>query len=456
MTVLHDVEAAHRGIAAVPDDRRRLSGLDCAVLWGDLGIGLLVIVAGALLVPALSLPRALLAIVVGSLLGCLLLALGALAGAREGVATMVLLRPVLGITGSWAPSALNGLQLLGWTAFELWAMAKVASTVSSRLFGVAAFGWWLAAATLVVTALALWGPVGVVRGWMLRFSAWVTVGIGLVVTVALLARGVGPAWSRPATGGLSFASAVDLVVAMPISWLPLVADYNRFARDRGQSFAGTFVGYAGGNAWFYALGALLVLAGGVADSSPEGLAAGILGLSAGTVVGAILLASLLAGETDEAFADIYPVAVSAQNVFPGLPQRMVVVVVGEVAAAIAAVVTATDYEAFLFLLGSVFVPLFAVVLAAAATGALRRDVDHEPAFRPAMAATWLVGFAVYHWMVPAYAFLPGWWLDVLAELPGAGEHTSLGASLPSFAVTFVLAAVVSSLGWRRSVPAAGT
>src|SRR5947209_18222240 len=107
-------EAPAWGIRPVPPEHRRLSGFDFGVLWGDLAIGLLVLLTGALLVPSLGFPRALLAIVVGSVIGCVPLALVALAGAREAVPTMVLFRPVLGRRGSYLPSVLNIVQLAGW------------------------------------------------------------------------------------------------------------------------------------------------------------------------------------------------------------------------------------------------------------------------------------------------------------------------------------------------------
>ena len=115
-------EAPSWGIRPVPPEHRRLRGLDFAVLWGDLSVGLLVLLTGALLVPALGFREALLAIVVGSVLGCIPLALVGLAGAREGVPGMVLFRPVLGVRGSYLPSVLNIAQLVGWTGFELWAI----------------------------------------------------------------------------------------------------------------------------------------------------------------------------------------------------------------------------------------------------------------------------------------------------------------------------------------------
>ncbi len=125
---------------------------------------------------------------------------------------------------------------------------------------------------------------------------------------------------------------VDLVVAQPVSWLALVADYNRFATGRRQNFVGTFGGYTIGNFWFYALGALLVVSARLGDASPAGIAVSILGLSAGTVMAVLLLVSLLAGETHEAFADIYSAAISSQNLFPRLRHRSTVVVVGGIAA----------------------------------------------------------------------------------------------------------------------------
>src|SRR5919204_871716 len=100
-------ESPSWGINPVPPELRRLSGLDFGVLWGDLAIGLLVLLTGALLVPALGLPRALLAIVVGSLIGCIPLAIVGLAGSREGVPSMVLFRPAAGLRGSFLASAAN-------------------------------------------------------------------------------------------------------------------------------------------------------------------------------------------------------------------------------------------------------------------------------------------------------------------------------------------------------------
>ena len=326
-------EAPTWGVRPVPDEHRRLGGLDLAVLWGDLGIGLLVLVTGAFLVPALGLPQALLAIVVGSAIGCVPLALVGHAGSREGVPGMVLLRPALGIRGSYVPTALNLAQTVGWTAFELWAMALVASRISGPLFGVGSFYIWLGVAAAVCLALSLGGPVLVVRRWMERFGAWVIGGVAVWITIRVLTNvDLGSLWSAPGAGGWpGFWNGVDLVIAMPISWIPLVADYNRFARRGAASAGGTYAGYFLANVWFYALGALLVL-GAAEAPTVTGIADGIVTLAGGVIV----LLALLVGETDEAFADVYSAAVSAQNVAPRLRQRPAVVAVTAIGVAGAA------------------------------------------------------------------------------------------------------------------------
>jgi NCS1 family nucleobase:cation symporter-1 len=438
------------GIRPVPVEHRVLSALDCAVLWGDLGIGLLVLVTGAYLVPALGFGTALGAIVLGSLIGVGLLAIVAMAGADHGVPTMVLFRPILGIRGSWLPSALNALQLVGWTAVELWAMSFVADEVTRSTLGFSARWLWLCIAAVVCTTLALWGPVGVARVWLKRFGVWVTAGICLVVSVLVLTvDDVGAVIASAGSGGYpTFGPALDLVIAMPVSWLPLVADYTRFARGPRSAFVGTAAGYLLANVWLYALGALLVLGAG-ADPSPAGIATGVLALAGGSVAGALFLAGLLVGETDGAFADIYSGAVSLQNVWPDLSQRMLALAVAAVGTGLAAWLTMERYIAFLLLIGSVFVPLFAMLAAVYfvrgrrtfQVNALydRGRYSYEGGVRPAALVPWAAGFLVFHWIAPTG---PEWWTASVVDLVGTPLSERWGwlnASLPAFAVSFVCA-----------------
>jgi nucleobase:cation symporter-1, NCS1 family len=462
-------EAPSWGVRPTSPEVRRLSGLDFAVLWGDLGVGLLVLVTGALLVPALGLPQALLAIVVGSLAGCVPLALVGRAGAREGVPGVVLLRPTLGTRGSYVPTILNIAQLVGWTAFELWAMALVASRITGPVLGIDGFTFWLAAAALVCLVLSLGGPVVVVRRWMSRFGVWVVVSVAAWVTVRVLtAADLGALWSRPGAGGFPpFWGAVDLVIAMPVSWIPLVADYNRFARRGSSSAGGTYAGYLMANLWFYSLGALLILGANAPAPSVTGIADGIVALAGGSVV----LVALLVGETDEAFADIYSAAVSGQNLVPRLNQRAGVAAVTVIGVVVAAwLVGLPDegvltYEFFLLLIGSIFVPLFGVFLADYEVVRRRRPYraealfdDRGPyryaaGFNPGAMAAWVLGFATYHWIAPTS--LGGWaravetffadWLG----LPFPLFDGAVPASVAAFGVAF--AAYLAIAGLRRAL-----
>jgi NCS1 family nucleobase:cation symporter-1 len=446
------------GLRPVPPALRRFGALELAVLWSDLSIGLLVLVSGALLVPALGLPDAVAAIVIGSVLGCLPLSLMAYAGAREGVPGMVLFRPLLGLRGSWFPSALNLVQLVGWTAFEFWAMSRVADEVSGDLLGIHAPAVWLVVVALLCTGLALAGPVFVVRRWLERFGIWAVAAVAVWITLRIATRGdLGAMWDSPGRGGLPFWLAVDLVIAMPVSWLPLVADYNRFARRPATSAGATFSSYALGNIWFYGLGALVVLAAG---SGPDVLDIGTT-IAAAAGGGAVLLA-LVAGESDQAMANIYSAALSVQNVAPRLPRRTAIVAIGAAGAVIAAVLRSDavpSFEFFLFLVGSLFVPLVAVFAAdylLTARGRFGEAALFEeavPGVRVRALVPWVAGFAVFQWCVPTG---PSWWTGVVERVLHGWVHLPfplfggrLGASIPAFVVAF---AVAAALPLRRPQP----
>ena len=428
------------GVTPVPDRLRTLSGVDVGLLWGNLGISLLVLFTGTFLA-GLGLQRALLATLVGAVFGCALLGLAGLIGFERRVPGMVLLRDPLGERGSYAPTALNIAQNLGWAVFELYVMSLAAAALSERVFGFEGRWLWVLVFAALTAWLALSGPISFVRRWVRRFAVWiVAASMAYLVWWALDRSDFGALWSAGGEGGVRFFQGVDLTVAMAASWLPLTADYTRFSRSRRAAFWGTGVGYLVPLVLLFALGALLALSQGLAEPTTIFTA-----IAAGGAGSAIALLALTVDEADEPFANVYSAAVSIQNLLPAVSQRLLIGLVAVTATVGALFVDIVAYETFLFLLGSFFVPLFGVLAADYLLGAAA-----PVSVRWSGLGAWAAGFALYQWMQPTG---PGWWTDLVADVPGSGEAT-IGASLPAFALAFALYAGVRSahapLGRRRA------
>jgi len=436
------------GIEPVPERLRVLGGVDLGLLWGNLGVSLLVIVAGAILVPALSLPAAFAAILVGCLVGNLMLAVAGAIGAQARVPAMVLMRAPLGERGSYLPTAINIVQCIGWTVFELLVIATAAAALSDEVLGFEARWAWTVAFGGATLVLGLLGPIGVVRTVVRRVAIWIVpLAVAYLGWWALTGGGLSDAWDRPGEGGLSTWQGIDIVVGVTVSWIPLAADYTRFARSSRAAFWGTGVGYVVPDALLLALGAVVLLTRDVSDAAALPAA-----VAAGGVVALLVLLALTVAETDEAFANAYSGAVSLQNLFPKVPQRLLVVATTTVGTAGALVLQLGSFQSFLFLLGSFFVPLFAVLLADWLASGRRyepEDVFGQDQVRTGLVTAWIAGFVAYQWLSPTG---PTWWVEQVQRLDP--PTWGIGATLPSFAVSFLLALAVSAATGRVGAGAA--
>jgi putative hydroxymethylpyrimidine transporter CytX len=442
-------ETPNWGIEPVPERLRVLGFTDTTLLWLNLGVSLLVLAAGTQVVLGLTLRSALLAILVGGLIGNAMLGLAGLIGAQARVPGMVLLRAPLGERGSYLATALNVIQNLGWAIFELIVIATAASALADRAFGFHGRWLWTLVFGSATTVFAMLGPISVVRTWIRRFAFWAVLASLVWLTWwAIDGAGSASILARRGEGDYGFWQAVDLTIAMPVSWLPLIADYTRFSRDRRSAFWGGGLGYLIPCVWLYGLGALLALTQGLTGS--KGDAARIFVLLAGSGLASVFaLLALTVDETDEPFANVYSAALSLQNVFPRAPQRLLVLAVGALSTAGALTIGFGQYPLFLFLLGSFFVPLFGVL---AADWLMRRGYDRDalfaaPALRPALLGAWLAGFALYQWLLPTG---PSWWTDLIAHLHP--QDLGFGASLPAFALSFAVSALANARS-RRPAPA---
>lgn len=370
----------------VPPERRVFGGFEAFSLWFSLGIGLLVMQAGALLVPGLSLPVALAAIVTGSVLGALLLAAAGVVGSDTGLSAMGSLRLALGRRGAAVPAVLNAIQLTGWGAFEIIAMRDTANALARQTFGFSSPLAWTLLFGALATGLAVMGPVSFVRRFLRAWGLWLLLaGAGWLTWRLLADNDLVALMATPGTGGMSFGAGVDLVVAMPLSWLPLIADYSRFGRSSRGVFGGSFAGYLVANIWFMALGAAYALTTGSGNLLLTALAA---------TGGGVALLLIIIDETDNTFADIHSAAISTATLVRLKPPHLALAF-GALCTAIAVAAPLTQYEGFLLLIGSVFAPLFGVLLTDHFLVRDRRGDGAGDVLNLAGFIAWIVGIGVY-------------------------------------------------------------
>ncbi|MFN8075400.1 MAG: cytosine permease [Kineosporiaceae bacterium] len=431
--------AARRGgLLAVPDDEapatlegqapRSLGLLDQLGLWGNLGVSLLGF-TGAIVVLApagaqpMSVPAALTALVVGSVLGALILGTTLLMGARTGAPAMVVLRGVLGGRASYAPTVLNIAQCLGWGVFELVVIAESARALSDDALP----RWVCVVGAGALTTLLTLRPLGAIR-WLRRLLVPLVVLSLVVLAVGLLRRDT-PAVTGGSWGG--FWLAVDAVIALSLSWVPLAADYSRHSRTPRAAFAGGAVGYSVAQIACMGLGVVALL-----QVQLEG---DVFALFRTLALGTAALAVLTVRETDQSFANVYSTAVSLQNLAPRLDRRVLTVAIGALITAGALWLKFDSYDDFLYAIGGFFVPLSGVMIAAWVGRRGAWDTSVDAPTRVGMLLAWLAGFVAYQLVNPGS--LPGWsglWTSAGEALHTLGQPW-LSASVTSFAVAALIA-----------------
>ncbi len=411
--------ALNTALTPLPASARPFEWQDHAALWLSLGVGLLVMQVGSYLVPALGPRDALLMIVIGSLLGSGLLAWTARIGCESGLSSAGLMHATYGSGFARLPVILNIVQLIGWTTFEIVVMRDGTLAIARQSGGFSSSAWAVPATFLwggLLVLLLTGSMVTLVRRFIGRY------GLPLVI-ISLIwlswqflekagAQGWSDLWNRPGNGSMGTLSALDLVIAMPVSWLPLVADFSRHGRSATAAFRGTWLGYAVANIWCYSLGVLVAITTPGVD-----LVAALL-LAQG---GLIALGLILVDEVDNAYGDLYSGSVAGHSLRPRWTLRRWGILLAALCTLLALFLPMHSLEPFMLMLSSVFVPLYGVILArlggrpsvAALVGASRVN-------RGAV-VIWVLGVITYHFC--------------------ANFAPQFGAALPSLALTFLLARI---------------
>ncbi|MET7769403.1 cytosine permease [Nocardia sp. NPDC005366] len=430
---------------------RVLSFWDQSAFWANLGVSLFAF-TGAYTVLApnaegaaqISIAAGIVAMIIGTVVGGLMLGLAAVPGAKTGKPAMMLLRGLFGAKLSYVPTVLNIAQLIGWGTFEL----IVIGNAADEMFGGGPRWLYVVIAGVLTTALTIW-PLGSVR--LLR--RFVTVG----VVVALLwfylqffRTGLPDLTTDPGPGGNGpfgadwslFWIAADAALAVSISWVPVAADYTRHSRSTRAAFGAASGAYGLTQIFAYILG-LFALALATGD--------GAYGPFLSVTLGAVFFFILVLREADQSFANVYSTAVSIQNLAPRVDRRVLSIGLGALITVLALWLDMDDYFGFLGLIGSVFVPLLGVLVAdffLRAGGEWNTAADAPS--RWGMIVAWLVGLSVYQLINPGDA---GVWTDAWVRV-GQWLHFTkqpwMSASLLSFLAAVAVAWLVGRFVDRRA------
>ncbi len=325
-----------------------LGGWSFFALWFGAAISMAEIFTGGLLAP-LGFSDGIKAILLGHLIGGVIMLLAGYIGAHSKLPAIMSTRISFGVYGSYLFSLLNVLQLIGWTAVMIISGGRAANELGIALFGLDSISIW---AGVIAFFIALWIALGKVGFGKLNVVAVVLL-LGLTLVLCGVVFQEGTLFTHTNDNTMSFGLALELSIIMPLSWLPLVSDYTRFAKAKKTALGGTFLGYFIGSSLMYIIGLSIALY--AKDASVGSM---MMALQLGFVALGIVLLSTIT----TTFLDAYSAGVTLVNVFPKWSERSVALGMTFIGLLVALFTPIEQYETFLYAIGSVFGPLFAIVL----------------------------------------------------------------------------------------------
>lgn len=352
---------------------KKTSTAQNGLIWFGAGVSIAEILTGTSFA-SLGMEKGLAAILLGHLIGCGLFFLAGLIGAYSGRSAMETVKMSFGQQGGLWFALLNVLQLVGWTAIMIYDGALAVRSI----FPVSQWVWILVIGGLIL----VWILVGITNlGWINRIAMAALFLLTLILCKVIFFSGV------PASGvsgdGISFGAAVELAVAMPLSWLPLVSDYTREAEKPFQATVVSTVVYGLTSCWMYLIGMGAAQYTGESDIALIMVKAGL---------GAAALVILILSTVTTTFLDAWSAGISAESISSSINGRWTAAVVTVIGTAGAILFPMDDFSGFLYLIGSVFTPMIAIQIADFFL--LRRNRFGEK-FDARNFGIWIVGFAAY-------------------------------------------------------------
>ena len=384
-------------------ETKRTSIFENGLIWFGAGVSIAEILTGTYLAP-LGFSKGLMAIILGHIIGCLMLFLAGVIGGKARRSAMETVKMSFGQKGSLLFSVLNVLQLVGWTAIMIYDGALAAD-------GVVTAGKWIWC--LVIGALIiLWIMIGITNLGKVNVIAMTA----LFILTLILCKVIffnGGAIGMAADDSMTFGAAVELSVAMPLSWLPLISDYTREAKEPVKATAVSAIVYGVVSSWMYVIGMGAAIYTGEYDIAQIMLKAGL---------GIVGLLIIIFSTVTTTFLDAWSAGISSESIVAKLKGKHVAVavtVIGTIAAIVYPMDNITD---FLYLIGSVFAPMIAIQIADFFI--LKKDTSESVVNVPNL-IVWVVGFVAYRYLMTV-------------DIP-------VGNTLPDMVITIVLCIIVSTL-----------
>ena len=383
---------------------KRTSIFENGLIWFGAGVSLAEILTGTYFA-SLGFGKGLLAIIIGHIIGCTMLFLAGVIGGKTRRSAMETVKMSFGEKGGIFFSFLNVLQLVGWTAIMIYDGALAANGVLNTGNWV----WCLVIGALIV----LWIFIGITNLGKINTIAMAALFILTLVLSKLIFFDGGAALAI-GEEAMSFGAAVELSVAMPLSWLPLISDYTREAKEPVKATAVSSVVYGLVSCWMYVIGMGAAIYTGESDIAQIMVKAGL------GIAGLLIIVFSTVTTT---FLDAYSAGISSESVFSkinGKYAAIAVTIIGTIAAIVYPMDNITD---FLYLIGSVFAPMIAIQIADFFL--LKRADSLGEAVDITNAVIWVIGFVLYR-------------ILMRIDIP-------VGNTLPDMVITILICMVVRSI-----------
>ncbi len=387
---------------------KRTSLLENGLIWFGAGVSIAEILTGTYF-SSLGFQKGLAAILIGHVIGCVMLFLAGVIGGKSRLSAMETVKSSFGNKGGQFFAILNVLQLVGWTAIMIYDGALAVD-------GMVSTGRWLWC--LIIGALiVVWILIGITNLGKINTAAMVLLFI-LTLVLCKVIFFDGNVIQSTADDSLSFGAAVELAVAMPLSWLPLISDYTREAEKPVKATAVSAIVYGIVSCWMYVIGMGAALFTGESDIAQILLKAGL------SIAGLLIIVFSTVTTT---FLDAYSAGISSESIFSKIKGKYAAIVVTIIGTVGAILFPMDDITDFLYLIGSVFAPMIAIQIADFFL--LHRD-RRKNAFDWRNLIIWVIGFVLYR-------------LLMRVDLP-------VGNTLPDMVITIVICVIIGKLVGEKS------